>query len=82
MHPRKPFGAIALIIGITLYVALVGLASGYVGGWPILAQAVLYFVLGLAWVPLFMPLVRWIETGRFTKPRPPATPAATPEDER
>lgn len=66
---RKPFGVIAIILGIAAYAGLVALASGYVARAPIVAQAVIYLVAGIAWVPAFMPMMRFIETGRFTKPR-------------
>lgn len=70
---RKPFGVIAIILGIAAYAGLVALASGRVARAPILAQAAVYLVAGIAWVPLFFPMVRYIETGRFTKPRRAAT---------
>lgn len=78
---RKPFGVIAIILGIAAYAGLVALVSGWVARAPIVAQAAIYLVAGIAWVPAFMPMMRFIETGRFTKPRVAATPPAT-EDRR
>ncbi len=66
---RKPFGVIAIILGIAAYAGLVAVASGYIAKAPIVAQAAIYLVAGIAWVPAFMPMMRFIETGRFTKPR-------------
>ena len=64
---RKPLGGLLLIAGLALYAIAVALLAGYVGGWHALSQALFYLVAGVAWVPAFKPLVRWIETGRFTK---------------
>jgi len=72
---RKPLGAILIILLLVGYAALVGLASRWIARQGVLGQGLLYLVLGLAWVPALMPLTRWTETGRFTKPRTPVTPA-------
>lgn len=70
---RKPLGVILIILAIAAYAALVALASGWISGLPIWAQSVIYLIAGLAWVPALMPLTRWTETGRFTRPRALAT---------
>jgi len=72
---RKPLGAILIIFSLVAYAALVGWASGWIARQGVMAQGLLYLVLGLAWVPALMPLTRWTETGRFTKARAPVTPA-------
>lgn len=72
---RKPLGGLALILVLAVYAILIATASGHIGRLPILAQALFYLIAGIAWVPLLMPLARWIETGRFTKPRGGANPA-------
>ena len=77
---RKPLGAILIILSLVAYAALVGLASGWIARQDVLAQGLLYLVLGVAWVPALMPLTRWTETGRFTKAATPATPAARETD--
>lgn len=71
---RKPLGGLLVIAALAVYAAAVAMLSGSVGRLPILAQAVFYLLAGVAWVPALMPLARWIETGRFTKPRDAATP--------
>lgn len=73
---RKPLGGLLIVAGLVLYAALVGFASGTIGGWHVLAQGLAYLVLGIIWVPAFKPLVRWIETGRFTPPPRAANPPA------
>ncbi len=69
---RKPLGVILIILSLAAYAALVGYASSWIARQPILGQTLLYLVLGVIWVPALMPLTRWTETGRFTKPRDPA----------
>jgi hypothetical protein len=66
---RKPLGAILIIVALAAYAALVGLASGWIAQLPILAQTMIYLVLGIAWVPALMPLTRWTETGHLRKPK-------------
>ena len=70
---RKPLGALLLIAALVLYAALVGLASGWIARWPVLVQGLFYLVAGIAWVPALMPLTRWTQTGRFTRPPAPVT---------
>jgi hypothetical protein len=64
---RKPLGVLLLIIFLALYAAFVAVAAEPVLRLPALAQAPAWLLLGIAWVPLALPLVRWIETGRFRR---------------
>ena len=77
---RKPLGGLAIVAGLALYAALVAWVAGAIGGLHVLVQGLLYLALGLAWVPLFAPFVRWIETGRFTKAAKPVTPTPARRD--
>jgi hypothetical protein len=69
MRPRlrKLLGGAAMLAFVLFY-ALVAMAladSRPVSEAPAWARALLYVVLGLAWVPPMMPLVLWMErTGR------------------
>ncbi|MEN8723123.1 MAG: DUF2842 domain-containing protein [Alphaproteobacteria bacterium] len=71
---RKLIGAIAFLFGLTIYAFVAaGLGNALLPpdtvGW-----AVVYFIIaGVAWVPLFVPLVRWMEYGSFRKPGAGAT---------
>ncbi len=66
---RKLIGAFVFLIGLTVYAfAAAGLGNILLPpdtvGW-----AVVYFIVaGIAWVPLFVPLVRWMEYGSLRRP--------------
>jgi hypothetical protein len=62
---RKPVGIFLMLAVIALWCVLVASLSGWVGRWPVLAQAIFYLVAGIAWVLPMKPLLMWIETGRF-----------------
>src|SRR5439155_37073 len=42
--------------------------DGWIGGWPVLVQALFYLVAGLLWIVPLRPLIRWIESGRWRAP--------------
>ena len=52
---------ILLLIGV--WAAFVASLARVVGGWPILAQAPFYLVMGIVWIIPLKPLLRWIQTG-------------------
>lgn len=66
---RIPVGVIALLLGLGLYgIAIATLLAPLISGWPALAQAPIYLLLGIIWL---MPLRRfliWMETGRWSAP--------------
>jgi hypothetical protein len=64
---RKPVGIFAILALIGLWCFLVASLSVWVGGWPVLAQAIFYLVAGIAWILPVKPLLMWIETGRFKR---------------
>jgi len=64
---RKPFGVLLLIAFLALYVAVATKVAAPVLKLPALAQAPVWLLLGILWVPPLFPLMRWIETGRFRK---------------
>ena len=63
---RIPVGLLGLLAGLTVYALVIArYVPELIGGWPALAQATVYLVLGLFWL---MPLRRfliWMETGRW-----------------
>ncbi|MBU7590602.1 MAG: DUF2842 domain-containing protein [Sphingopyxis terrae] len=68
---RKPTGILLILALITAWAAAVVSLSPWVGGWPVLVQAIFYLVAGIAWVwvlPL-RPLLCWMETGRWRAPQ-------------
>ena len=62
---RKPVGIFAILALIAVWTVLIVSFSSEIGGWPVLAQAMFYFVAGVAWILPLKPLLRWMETGRF-----------------
>ena len=64
---RKLAGIALLLALIAVWALLVASLSGTVGEWPVLAQALFYLVSGVIWIAPLKPLLRWMETGRFTQ---------------
>ena len=62
---RKPAGIFAILALIAVWAALIVSLAGTVGRWPVLFQAIFYFVAGIVWILPLKPLIRWMETGRF-----------------
>lgn len=62
---RKPAGALLMIVLITIWAGLIISLSGTIGGWPVVAQVVFYAITGIIWIMPMMPLLRWMETGRW-----------------
>ena len=63
---RTGAGIIGILLLIVLLAVFVASFSGTVGRWPALVQAVFYLVIGIVWIAPLKPLLRWMETGRFT----------------
>lgn len=66
---RIPVGVLGLVLGLCFYgLAVAGLVAPLIGGWPALAQAPVYLILGIIWIfPLRRYLI-WMETGRWSAP--------------
>lgn len=62
---RKPAGALALVVLITVWVVMIASLSATIGGWPVIAQLVFYAVTGIIWIAPLRPLLSWMETGRW-----------------
>ena len=63
---RKLGGILMILALIVVWAALVLSLAPFVGRWPVLAQAPFYLFMGLAWIAPLRPLIRWMETGRWT----------------
>jgi hypothetical protein len=63
---RKGAGIVAIMLLIALLAVFVASLSAVIGRWPVLGQALFYLVIGIIWIAPLKPLLRWIETGRFT----------------
>jgi hypothetical protein len=73
MNPRarKLIGGIGMLAFVLVY-ALVAMAladSRPMGGATALVRTAIYVILGLAWILPIMPLIVWMEHGRFFKRR-------------
>lgn len=64
---RKLAGIALIMALIAAWALLIASLSATVGGWPVLVQALFYLVTGLVWIAPLKPLLRWMETGRFSK---------------
>ena len=65
---RIPFGILALLLALAIYVLAVVWASQWIERLPVLAQAVVYLVLGIAWLLPLRRFLIWMETGRWKTP--------------
>ena len=69
---RIPLGILALLTAIGAYALVIArYAPGIIGGWPALAQAAIYLVLGIAWLLPLKRFLVWMETGSFRLPPDP-----------
>lgn len=62
---RKPFGILALLVALALYAVLAVTLLAPVARWPILAQMLVYLVVGTIWILPLGRFLQWMETGRF-----------------
>ncbi|MDO7842475.1 DUF2842 domain-containing protein [Sphingomonas immobilis] len=67
MNPswRKPFGMLAILMLIVVWVVIVASFSAIVWNWHWLAQLVFYIVTGLIWIAPLKPMLSWMETGKW-----------------
>jgi hypothetical protein len=63
---RIPLGILALLLGLALYALAVMWASQWIERLPVLAQAGVYCVLGVAWLLPLRRFLIWMETGRWS----------------
>lgn len=63
---RIPVGVLALVVALGIYALLIAnLLAPLIAGWPALAQAPIYLVLGVVWLLPLKRFLIWMETGRF-----------------
>ena len=63
---RKPVGVLLILALIAVWVILVATAAEGLAdsAWPI--QAIFYLIAGTVWILPLKPLLRWMETGRWS----------------
>ena len=70
---RIPVGVLALLAALLAYAVVVAhFAPGLIGGWPALAQAPVYLLLGVVWLLPLKRFLMWMETGSFRSPKAPS----------
>jgi len=72
MNPtwRKPAGIfLILLVIIPVWAILVIAGAELIGKTPWPLQALYFIVAGLIWIAPLKPLLQWMETGRWTRPR-------------
>lgn len=63
---RIPIGILGLCVALGAYALLVAnLIAPLIAGWPALAQAPLYLLLGIVWLLPLRRFLIWMETGRW-----------------
>jgi hypothetical protein len=63
---RIPVGILTLLAVLTVYgLVIARYAPDLIGDWPTLAQALVYLLLGIAWLLPLKRFLIWMETGRF-----------------
>lgn len=63
---RKLVGIAGILALIAVWAFLVASAAPFIENWPVLVQAVVYMVAGIVWILPLKPVLRWMETGRFS----------------
>jgi hypothetical protein len=64
---RKAATIALILLLILIWAGFVASLAQVVGKWPVLVQAVFYLFMGLAWIIPLKPLLRWSQTGRWSK---------------
>ena len=66
---RIPLGILALLAVLGAYALVIArYVPDLIGGWPTLAQTVVYLLLGIAWLLPLRRFLIWMETGRWSAP--------------
>ena len=64
---RKPVGVLLILTIVALWAAITVIVSPWIATLPALVEAIVYLVLGIAWILPLRPLLSWMETGRFSR---------------
>lgn len=62
---RKPIGILGMLVYIALWSILVASQWDLIGQAHVLAQALVYLILGVIWIAPLKPLLLWMETGKW-----------------
>ncbi|HEX7931272.1 MAG TPA: DUF2842 domain-containing protein [Sphingomicrobium sp.] len=64
---RRPAGIAAILLLILFWAVIIATFSNEIGRLPVLAQALFYLVVGIAWIAPLKPLLRWSQTGQWRR---------------
>lgn len=68
IRQRKAVGTAGIVLGLSLYCAIVvALVGDFSHEWPLLLETLLYLVLGIVWIIPLKPVMLWMETGRWRR---------------
>lgn len=62
---RKPFGILALLLGLTGYALIIAGLSSIISAQHVIAQTLIYVILGTVWLLPLRRFLIWMETGRW-----------------
>jgi hypothetical protein len=62
---RKPIGLLALLLALFGYALIVAGLSGIISEQAVLAQTLIYLILGTVWLLPLRRFLIWMETGRW-----------------
>ncbi|MFM9937745.1 MAG: DUF2842 domain-containing protein [Novosphingobium sp.] len=62
---RKPVGILALLLALFGYALIIAGLAGVIGAQPVLAQTLIYVILGTVWLLPLRRFLIWMETGRW-----------------
>lgn len=66
---RIPLGILGLLAALLLYGGLVAeFVPPFIEGWPIIAQTLVYLILGIIWLLPLRRFLIWMETGKWSPP--------------
>lgn len=65
---RIPLGILALLAVLAVYIGAIVWASQWIERLPALAQALVYLILGVAWLLPLKRFLIWMETGTWKAP--------------
>ena len=64
---RKPLGVLFILAIIMVWAMVVVAASPWIGALPAIVEALIYLIAGIVWILPLGPILRWMETGRFSR---------------
>ena len=64
---RKPAGVGLILLLIAVWAVLVATIAGRLPPMPWPLEALFYVIAGIAWIAPLKPLLRWMETGKWSK---------------